>query len=94
MNSDGPPPSICVATFNCEWRLSRSPDAGIIRERMLEQQPASLHYLHYDVDTPEGPRRAVIVGWGMTEAESQQICQRLTADPGMKLEGMNKITCI
>ena len=62
--------------------------------RMLEQQPASLHYLHYDVDTPEGPRRAVIVGWGMTEAESQQICQRLTADPGMKLEGMNKITCI
>jgi len=62
--------------------------------RMLDQQPASLHYLHYNVETPEGPRRAVLVGWGMTEEESQQVCQHLTADPGMKLEGMKKITCI
>jgi hypothetical protein len=79
----------CTKTaFTCEREVQPR------YQRMLDQQPASLHYMHYAGDTPEGPRRAVIVGWGMTEPESQQICQKLVADPGMKMEGLKKATCI
>jgi hypothetical protein len=63
-------------------------------QHMLEQQPGSLHYMHYTGDTPEGARRAVIVAWGTTEAESAQLCKQLAADPGMQMAGLKKVTCI
>jgi hypothetical protein len=31
---------LTVATFNCEWRASGSPDAGVIRQRLLALNPA------------------------------------------------------
>jgi hypothetical protein len=62
-------------------------------QHMLDQQPASLHYVHLSGDTPEGARRAVVVGWGMTEDESSQVCKGLRETMSAK-DSAFKISCI
>ena len=60
--------------------------------KMLDQQPASVHYAHLQVDGAAGPRRAVLLGWGMTEQESQLLCGAVQASAAKNMKGT--VTCI
>lgn len=60
--------------------------------KMLEQQPVSVHYAHLQVDGAAGPRRAVLLGWGMTEQESQLLCSAVQASAAKSMKGT--VTCI
>ncbi|GEM_PF-6159234 len=74
--------------FQCEREIAPR------YQRMLDMQPANLHYLHYAMQTSEGLRRVIIVGWGMTEAESAEICKRLEHEAGPKQNEAVAIHCI
>lgn len=61
--------------------------------KMLEQQPASVHYAHVQLDDPSGtPRRGLVLGWGMTEQESLLVCNGIRSSASTKLKGT--VTCI
>jgi len=61
--------------------------------KMLEQQPVSVHYAHLQADGgAAGPKRAVLLGWGMTEQESQALCRAVQAQAARDAKG--KVTCI
>jgi hypothetical protein len=63
--------------------------------RMLEGQPASVHYAHVQVDGGAGaPRRAVMLGWGMTEQESQMLCSAVQTSAGKSKRLGGKVSCI
>jgi len=82
--------------FSCKIKsLDCSREVEPRYHRMLESQPASVHYAHVQVDSgPGAPRRAVMLGWGMTEQESQMLCGavQMSAAKNNKLGG--KVTCI
>ncbi len=68
----------CTAANHCSLQpLQCEHEIAPRYQRMLDAQPASLHYVRFSGDTPEGPRRAVVVGWGMTEPESAMVCGQL-----------------
>lgn len=61
--------------------------------KMLDQQPVSVHYAHLVADRgAAGPRRAVLLGWGMTEQESQLLCSAIQASAAKKTN--STVTCI
>ncbi|HSX60932.1 MAG TPA: hypothetical protein VLF18_12085 [Tahibacter sp.] len=63
-------------------------------QKMLDKKPVSVHYAHLTLDdTPDNPRRSIVLGWGMTEQESQLVCASIQASASKrKLQGT--VTCI
>jgi hypothetical protein len=61
--------------------------------KMLDQQPVSTHYAHMQIeDGSAKPRRAVVLGWGMTEDESLFLCNAIRESASKKTGGT--VTCI
>lgn len=77
-----------VKSFVCR------PDVDLRYRKMLDKQPAPLHYAHlqYGADDAAQRRRAVIVGWGFTVEVSQVFCNSL-ADR-WRQKGSGVVTCI
>jgi len=76
--------------------LERSREIEPRYRRMLEGQPASVHYAHVQVDGggTAAPRRAVMLGWGMTEQESQMLCSAVQTSASKNNRLGGKVTCI
>lgn len=70
------------------------PDVDPRYRKMLDRQPAALHYAHlqYGADDAAQRRRAVIVGWGFTVELSQAFCNSLADQWRQKRSGV--VTCI
>lgn len=63
-------------------------------QKMLDGQPVSTHYARVETnDRGSTPRRAVVLGWGMTEDESLQLCNAIRASAGKKISG-GTVSCI
>lgn len=77
-----------VKSFVCR------PDVDLRYLRMLDKQPAALHYAHlqYGADDAAQRRRAVIVGWGFTVELSQVFCDSLAER--WRQKGSGVVTCI
>ena len=61
--------------------------------KMLDKQPASVHYAHIEINDPSGtPRRGLVLGWGMTEQESLLVCNAIRSSSDGKVQGT--VTCI
>ncbi|UXI69236.1 hypothetical protein [Tahibacter amnicola] len=64
-------------------------------QRMLDMQPSTTHYVHFRVPEGDRTRRMVMVGWGMTEAESARMCERARAlVPSTPLKDKLTASCI
>lgn len=84
----------CTAANHCSLQpLQCEHEIAPRYQRMLDAQPASLHYVRFSGDTPEGPRRAVVVGWGMTEEESALVCKQLRQSMAPK-DAAFQVDCI
>ncbi|WP_257387650.1 hypothetical protein [Tahibacter caeni] len=89
---------LCPAGSKLSCRIKNlecSRDVEPRYHRMLDGQAASVHYAHVQVDSgPGAPRRAVLLGWGMTEQESQMLCGAVQASANKNNKLGGKVTCI
>lgn len=90
-------PVLCPAAKNVSCTLKTLECSGQVEPRyqkMLQGQPVSTHYARIEVaDRGATPRRAVVLGWGMTEDESLILCNAIRAGAGEKISG-STVTCI
>lgn len=63
-------------------------------QKMLDGLPVSTHYARVETNDRGGtPRRAVVLGWGMTEEESLQLCTAIRESAGKRISG-GTVSCI
>jgi hypothetical protein len=86
---------LCPAKVNCEIKSRECTTSVEPRYlKMLDQKPASVHYAHMQIDPDSAsPRRAIVLGWGMTEQESLAVCGSIKASANKNIKN-GVITCI
>ena len=72
----------CPAEMQCaitQFSCSGSVDRRYLN--MLAGKPGQLHYTHVAMGTPEKPRNAAVVVWGVSQEGAMTVCRSLVSDP-------------